>query len=217
MIEYRVEHDDTNNTFIVYGPFVQGSFAVEIPDSDPNRKPLVDLFLHKADIDRGIQFLRCISDDKTDVLNEALFIAGLNQCMKCFKYSKARSSLKKHEVFKNSEELLVRFEKFEMMRDKHFDHDESGMLQVTAFLLISPNEGEYFGGPPSVVWNRERLNYYDEGRLLQEVMRHTQYYLCRQIDELSALMESAYARCPKESLAAFKTAHLALASQNAKR
>ena len=95
MIDYRVTYDKENNNFIVDGPFLPNAVPVEIPFENPQRKPFIDLFLHKADIDRGIDFLDCIAPSNNTTLNEALFIAGLNNCMKCFKYSKSRTKIEK--------------------------------------------------------------------------------------------------------------------------
>ena len=88
MIDYRVSIDKERGCFVINGPFDIGTIPISIPDDDPNRKQFVDLFLHKADIERGIEFLMCISSSKDTTVNEGLFIAGLNNCMKCFKYSK---------------------------------------------------------------------------------------------------------------------------------
>ena len=140
MIDYKVSIDRERGHFIINGSFEADAVPVEIPDDNPDCKPFVDLFLHKADIERGIDFLKCISIDKNSIVNEGLFIAGLNNCMKCFQYSKSRSKLDRKTVFADDEELLDRFLEFEKMRDKHFDHDESGMLQATAFLLVSPKQ-----------------------------------------------------------------------------
>ena len=91
MIDYRVSIDKERGCFVINGPFDTGTIPISIPDDDPNRKQFVDLFLHKADIERGIEFLMCISSSKDTTVNEGLFIAGLNNCMKCGKCSKARN------------------------------------------------------------------------------------------------------------------------------
>lgn len=217
MMDYKVLIDRERECFVVSGPFDKDAIPVGIPSDDPNRKQFVDLFLHKADIECGISFLKCISVDKSPLVNEGLFIAGLNNCMKCFKYSNSRSKLDKTAVFENSEELLKHFTDFEIMRDKHFDHDESGMLQATAFLLVCPNGERVFGGPPSVVWNRAILDYYVVGQELQEVMQYTRQYLCQEIDKIGCLIEATYNNSSRKQLLALETPKIELASSISKR
>ena len=200
MINYQVVFDQKNKRFIVEGDFEQNAVPILIAADHPKRKEFIDLFLHKEDIERGIAYLQCISVDKNAILNEALFVAGLNNCMKCFKFSKARSKLDKKEVFKNVEEILNEFIKFEIMRDKHFDHDESGMIQATAFLLISREEDHVFGGPPSVVWNKSILNYYTEGQRLQTIMQYVWKYLCNKIDCVGEEIKNSFEGIAKEEL-----------------
>lgn len=217
MVDYDVQIDRERECFIIKGPFNNDAVPIGIPNSDSNRKLFVDLFLHKADIERGIDFLKCISNDKNITVNEGLFIAGLNNCMKCFKYSKSRNKLDKDTVFKDNEELLTSFIEFEKMRDKHFDHDESGMLQATAFLLVCPTGENVFGGPPSVVWNRVMFDYYIAGQKLQEVMQYTWQYLCQEIDKVGCLIEATYINSSREQLLALETPKIELASSNSKR
>ena len=217
MIDYQVSLDKKNNSFIVYGQFDPNSLPIEIPESKPYRKQFIDLFLHKADIERGIDFLQCISIDKSATVNEGLFIAGLNNCMKCFKYSQARSKLDKTKVFSENEQMLQSFLFFENMRDKHFDHDENGMLQATAFLLIYDNDENMFGGPPSVVWNRAELNYYFEGIKLQEIMQFVREFIIKEIDTLGNQIEEYYRTYTKEELMKLKTPKIELASSHAQR
>ena len=217
MIDYKVSIDREHGRFIINGSFDADAVPVEIPDDNPERKPFVDLFLHKADIERGIDFLKCISIDKNSIVNEGLFIAGLNNCMKCFKYSKSRSKLDRKTVFADDKELLDRFLEFEKMRDKHFDHDESGMLQATAFLLVSPKAEQTFGGPPSVVWNRAMLDYYVAGQRLQEIMQYTWQFICNEIDRIGSSIKTTYSCYTKEQLMALKSPRIELASGDATR
>lgn len=217
MVDYEVLVDNESGSFVVKGPFDQDAIPVEIPLDDVNRKQFVDLFLHKGDIERGIDFLRCISIDKNIIVNEGLFIAGLNNCMKCFKYSKSRSKLDKNIVFAGNQDLLENFIVFEKMRDQHFDHDENGMLQATAFLLASPKSEKAFGGSPSVVWNRTMLDYYNEGQRLQGVMQYIWLFLCQEIDRTGDLIENTYINYSKEDLISLKTPQIELASTSSKR
>lgn len=217
MMDYEVLIDREQKRFIVKGSFDADAVPVDIPESEPNRKQYIDLFLHKADIERGMDFLRCISTDQNSIVNEGLFIAGLNNCMKCFKHSNSRSKLDKSVVFANNEEMFTRFLEFEKMRDKHFDHDENGMLQATAFLLISPNEERTFGGLPSVVWNRAALNYYVDGQKLQDVMQYILQFIRNEIDKVGSLIEATYSCYSKEQLMSLKSPRIELATKDAKR
>lgn len=200
MKNYNVEFDAERNGFIIDGDFEDNAIPISIDIEHPKRKQFIDLFLHKDDTERGIGYLQCISADKDSRLNEALFIAGLNNCMKCFKYSKARNKLDKTVVFVDDIQLLNEFVEFETMRDKHFDHDENGMTQATAFLLISQSDDHIYGGPPSVVWNRSGINYYLAGQRLQEIMRCVWQFICKEIDTVGGEIEESYKSFSKEEL-----------------
>ena len=195
----------------------KNSVPIEIPKDNPLREKFIDMFLHKADIERGIEFLQCISNDKNITVNEGLFIAGLNNCMKCFKYSNARNKLVKQEVFAQSEEMRKGFLEFEQMRDKHYDHDENGMLQAVSFLLINEDEGPLFSGPPSVVWNRVQLNYYLAGQKLQQIMFYILQYVEKEIDSIGNHIVEDYKNVSKEELLKYSDAKIILASDTAKR
>lgn len=193
MIEYTVERD-ANDKYHVFGPFEENTVALEIPSDNPHKIKYIDFFLHKADIERGVQFLSRISDRNETTINEALFIAGLNNCIKCFKRSNSRSKLNKQVIFCNSPDQLDEFVYFEILRDKHYDHDENGMLQTTAFLITYPTENGLFLGHPSVVWNRIELDYYSCGQRLSHLMSTVLNYLRNEIEETSHLIMSEY-RC----------------------
>ena len=217
MIDYKVLVDYKHNKFTVYGPFSENAIPIEIPKENPQRKAFIDLFLHKADIDRGIDFLQCISENTDITHREALFIAGLNNCMKCFKYSKARNKLDKNVVFANSAQMLSLFVEFEKMRDKHYDHDENGMLQATAFLLVCDSGEKVFGGPPSVVWNRTKFDYLVLGKMLENVMLVVQEYICNMIDSVGRSILLTYMNTPKADLMKWKATSIELASSDSKR
>ena len=217
MIDYQVSIDKARGCFIVNGPFAPDSIPIEIPNDNPERKTFIDLFLHKADISRGIEFLRNIPLVDSVTIKEGLFIAGLNNYMKCFKYSKARTKLDKNLVFANEIDKLEQFVEFEIMRDKHFDHDENGMLQATAFLLVCNDNNKIFGGPPSVVWSRAKLDYNKAAKLLQDNMKYVHTYLCQEIDNVGKKIIAAYINCSKETLFEMETAKIKLASNIAQR
>lgn len=216
MIDYDVYLDKDNDSFIIRGPFGLGTIPITIPNDNPLKKQFIDLFLHKADIERGIDFLQCISIDKDVTINEGLFIAGLNNCMKCFKYSKSRSHLDKLQIFQDAQ-LYQEFISFETMRDKHFDHDESGMLQAVAFLLVNRDSEEFFAGPPSVVWNRAMLNYYAIGQALQQIMQYVRNYIINQIDIIGKEIMESYISWPREKLLEWEETQIQLASNQVER
>ena len=217
MIEYHVSINKSKKCFIINGPFHPNSIPIEIPNDNPDRKIFVDLFLHKADIERGIEFLQSVALVNSLTIKEGLFIAGLNNYMKCFKYSKSRTKLDKKIVFANNNDELERFIEFEIMRDKHFDHDENGMLQATAFLLICNEQNKIFGGPPSVVWSRSKLDYNKAAKILENNMKYVLSYLCQEIDIIGQNIIATYITCPKEKLLNMKTAKIQLATTVAKR
>lgn len=216
MIEYQVGKD-RNNKYHVFGPFDENAIPLEIPSSNPYKKQFIDLFLHKADIDRGIQFLELIAENNAVTINEALFIAGLNNCMKCFKHSKSRSKLDKKVVFMNSQSSLEEFVMFETFRDKHYDHDENGMVQTTAFLLVSFTEGGTYYGQPSVVWNRAKLDFCSYGSRLCKIMYSVQSYLRSQIDSVGRLIMAEYKNIPSEAFLNWKHATLKPATETSPR
>lgn len=215
MTDYEVIVSDDG--LIIKGKFSPDSIPVEIPDDDPNRKYYIDLFLHKADIERGIEFLKHMSKELDEIINEGLFIAALNNCMKCFKYSRARSSLDKTIVFKGNDEFNSNFQELEKMRDKHFDHDENGMLQALAFLLVRPDENNKFGGPPSVVWNKTIIDYFIYGEKLLNIMIYIKVFIEKEIDRVGDLILNTYLKYSSKELCNFKKSKMIKASIEAKR
>lgn len=120
MINYTVGWEKDGSGLVVVGAFNPHSKVIEIPRTDPDRNRFVDLFLHKADIDIGLSYLDHITADNELIINESLFIVGLNSCMKCFKQSKARKKLDKTKIFSDDAELFELFKRYEIMRDKHY-------------------------------------------------------------------------------------------------
>lgn len=213
MIDYKVECNKEG--MVVYGPFDECSVPIEIPSNNENKERFINLFLNKADIERGIDYLRCISIDKSILENEAFFIAGLNNCVKCFQHNESRGHLPQSTVFKNNKELGRCFDRFLNMRNKHFIHDDNGMLQAEAFFLVLSEGENVWGGPPSVVWNRAKLDYYQEGLVLQKVMFFVRDYICKEIDRIGNSIFSEYKNYSREELLKFPLARIKLASANA--
>lgn len=216
MIEYQVGKD-ANNKYHVWGAIDENATPLEIPSDNPYKKQYIDLFLHKADIDRGIQYLKLISEANDTTINEALFIAGLNNCMKCFKRSKSRCKLDKLIVFQNEASTLAEFIKFEELRDKHYDHDENGMVQTTAFLLVSSTEAGTFWGQPSVVWNRIKLDFCEYGQQLCRIMQYIDTYLRTQINSVGSLIMSEYKNISPDTFLNWEHARLLPATETTPR
>lgn len=212
MHNYKVTSSEEHNGFIVQGDFEPNSIPIEIPSDNINKNNFIYLFLNKADIERGIDCLRCISIDKNKIENEALFIAGLNNCIKCFQKNGSRGHLNPSTVFKGNGEMKACFDRFLNLRNKHYIHDDNEMLQAIAFLLISPKNDNIWGGLPSVIWNKIELDYYREGLVLQNVMNYIYDYICSEIDRIGDLILSDYKDCQKEELLKLPKARIKLAS-----
>lgn len=216
MINYDVTIDEANNCFIVRGDFNPNAIPVKIPDEQRDKQIFVDYFLYQADVDNAFSYLRCISADKDFRVNEALFIAGLNSGMKCFKTSNARTGIRKIDkteflaAYPESSDDLVYYES---VRDKHFIHDENEMTQPTAFLLLNPvGSQEKFGGPPSVVYNVTKLDYYAEAQRLQRLLCSVGNYIVSHIDRLGDKIAKDFEDVDYEQLVAYGPPKIKLAS-----
>ena len=201
---------------IVKGNFNPAAVPINIPMEDPDRQKYIDYFLYKMDIDEAFTFLQCISADKALQINKALFIAGLNSAMKIFKKSNVRTGYKKIDKsdflqrYPDSTEDVVYFES---LRDKHYIHDENGMIQPTAFLLLNPeNSSEQFGGFPSVVYNFVELNYYAESQRLQRLLCNLGNYIVQQIDILGEQIAQRYENVDRKIIESYGRAKIKLAS-----
>lgn len=204
MVEYKASINYETKELTIIGPFDENIETVDIPEDDPLRKQYIDLFLHKGDIDRGILFLKQISSEYERGMNEGLFTAGLNSCLKCFKYSKKRSTLIKSIVFKDDPEAYDKFTYFERLRDKYFHHDDSDITKCIAFLAISPKDDKLFGGPPSVIWNRPRFDFISMRENLCAIMQIAHEYIKHEIDRIATEIEHKYSQLSKDTLLRFK-------------
>ena len=72
MVEYKVTIDNQNG-IVIQGDFVPGSIAVNIPDENKKKKQFISLFLNKKDIERGIDYLNCISLNNQSQTKACLF------------------------------------------------------------------------------------------------------------------------------------------------
>lgn len=213
MVPYKVTILEKQKSFLVEGEFNPDAKPINIPVDDPDRQKFIDYFLHKADIDDAFLFLQFISADKSDMMNKAMFIAGLNSAMKTFKPSNARMKIRKDEFVRQFPALADDLNHFESLRDKHYMHDDNGMIEGTAFLLLNPEGSpEKFGGLPSVVWNSKHLNYYAESQRLQRFLYSVLDYIVEQIDSIGDQLAKRYATEDRDVLESFGPPPIKLAS-----
>lgn len=171
---------------VVWLPFKEKTSIYKLPEDTPQKDTFTDLVLHQSDLKIANEYLRLISNEQNVAINEALFVAALNNCIKCFKRSKSRQKLSKEEVFQNEPGLLSNFSRFECIRDKHYVHDENGMLQPIATMLVSEKENSDISVfRPWVIWNRERLDFMHEALQLKKVAEYIIDYIQEQLDLLA--------------------------------
>lgn len=212
MQNYRIIQDPQNHQFIVEGNIVPGSIPVQLPDS-PLKNQFVSYFLHKADIETGIDFLNCISLNNHVRANEGLFTAALSMLIKCFQSAESRVAIDEKAFKKYAPDMAGDFARYKAWRNKHYIHDVNGMIETTAFLLIAPeSHPETFGGLPSVVWNKVSINYVAESRILYEVMQSVWKFCVFKIDRLGDKIMEEYKNKPRDKLLLLQTANIKLAT-----
>lgn len=219
MIDYKVSRDEANERFIIEGNILPGSKAVKIPVDTKKRERLqhqfISFFLNKADIEAGIDYLNRISLNNHIRTNEGLFIGALSRYFKCFQSSDARVALDEDALKRFSPQSSADFVRFKNWRNKHYIHDENGMIQTCAFLLIAPrNHSSKFGGPPSVVWNTVPIDYIREGQLLQSLFQETWKFIAKKIDETGDAIMKEMESLSHDDLLALEDAHIKLATMN---
>lgn len=181
-VVWNADHSE----LVVCLPFKETTTIFKLPEDTPNKEIFIDLVLHQADLKMAYEYLRLISNDQNSTINESLFVAALNNCIKCFKYSKNRHKLCKENVFQNEPVLLTWFSRFECIRDKHYVHDENGMLQPIATMLVSKEANSNISVfRPWVVWNREGLDFMQEAIQLKKVTEHIINSIQEQLDSLA--------------------------------
>ena len=214
MVEYKVTIDNQNG-IVIQGDFVPGSIAVNIPDENKKKKQFISLFLNKKDIERGIDYLNCISLNNHQIANEGLFISALAMFDKCFVSSGSRTGLDKEGFKKFSPQFAALFDQYDAWRNKHFLHDENSMTEAISFLLISPEGSEnVFGGPPSVVWNSVQINYIQESRRLESLLQEIWKYTVDRIDKQGNSIVEDYSGHTRKELLAFGNSSLKIATTN---
>lgn len=219
MLNYEVSQDEANGCFIVRGGILPGSKPVEIPINNAKqenlKKQFISFFLHKKDVEIGINYLDCISLNNHPRANEGLFVGALSVYFKCFQNCDARIAINEDAFKRNFPQVADHFDRFKQWRNKHYLHDENGMTQTCAFLLIAPEDNpEKFGGPPSVVWNSVGVDYINEGHFLRSVMQATLNFIVGRIDSVGNEIEKEVDNLTKSELLALKEAHIELATTN---
>ena len=220
MIDYKVYCDPVNKQFFIESDdIVEGSVAVDIPDSDSRKNQFISLFLHKADVEEGLRFLYCISTCNHALVNQALFMSALSNMVKCFQGTLVCKQLDEKRFIKECPIAGKEFERFKSWRNKHFIHDENNMREAIAFLIVAPEGHEHtLGGPPSVVWNRVAIDYLKEGRKLEGLMEELLQYIRKRIDDMGKSMLDEYNARRREELLSYgmPKIELATASEPAK-
>ena len=205
MIDYKISFDsDSNRVVIESKDIIAGSVPVNIPDSDKRKKQFISLFLHKADIEEGLDFLHCISIDKHIRVNQALFISALSNMMKCFQSTPVCNMLSEERFTKAYPIESKELERFKSWRNKHFIHDENSMRQAIAFLFVSPEGHDNpLGGLPSVIWNRTPIDFFSEGRQLEVLMQALWRFTREEIDKMGKSILGEYKTKTREELLAY--------------
>lgn len=204
MIEYKVTNDGEGN-FVIRGNFAVGSIPVNIPEEDPCRLKYISFFIHKTNIEFGIDCLHCISLDKHPTVNKALFLSALASIIKCFQKSNKYILLSESKFKKTvSEHIYSEYKRFKNWRNKHYLHEENNMTEATAFLLVAPEGSNMtLGGLPSVVWNTAKVNFIAESKKLEEVMQEAWKFVANNIDKLGDYYIEKYGKEPREKLLSY--------------
>lgn len=215
MIRYKVTANYSDGTmYIEDDNIAPGSVPVNIPDSDKLKKQLLSLYLHVADIEEALGYLFCISADKTYIVNRALFVSALVCMIKCFQSSHACSALSEKGFKKQFPDQYEIYTEFKDWRNKHFVHDENGMREATAFLIVAPEGSDHvLGGPPSVLWERVNLDFTKEGRRMEQVLQAMWKYAEKQFDDTADRITEHYSDKTREELLTFPKGSLTAASR----
>lgn len=216
MIDYRISFDQINNRFVIESEdIIEGSIAVNIPDSDKRKRQFISLFLHKADVEEGLDFLHCISMDKHIQVNQALFISALTNLMKCFQSTPVCNMLSEDRFARAYPVESKELERFKNWRNKHFIHDENSMREAIAFLFVAPEGCENpLGGLPSVIWNRSPVDFLSEGRQLEVLMQALWRFIQEEIDKVGAAMFEEYKTKTREELLGYGISTITLSTDS---
>ncbi|GAB2947926.1 hypothetical protein [Aquaspirillum soli] len=126
MEHYTISQTDTG--FHIDG-FPDGVKLIGI--NGPEAKRLADLSLHKEDLEFADGCLEAINQTPADppITREALWRSAIVHFLKCFGNS-ARFQLAPDKIYKGEPpEVLMAFNYFKSLRNKHFVHDENSYAQ----------------------------------------------------------------------------------------
>lgn len=98
----QVAWNEDRSELVVCLPFKETTTIFKLPEDTPNKEIFISLVLHQADLKMAYEYLCLISNDQNSTINEALFVAALNNCIKCFKYSKIDTNSVKKMCFKTN-------------------------------------------------------------------------------------------------------------------
>ncbi len=117
--------------------------AVQIEGRDAKR--LVDLSLHKADLEFAIHCLEVINQTHENlwVIRQALWRSAIIHFIKCFGNNRARSQLSAEKIFKGENLGKASFNYFYDLRNKHFIHDENSYAQSIAGALLNKGDKKF--------------------------------------------------------------------------
>lgn len=205
MTDYRIVFDPTIDGYVIESEtIIKGSIPVNIPAEDKRKRQFISLYLHKADIEEGISFLHCISMDKCVQINQALFMAALSNMMKCFQSTSEVSELNEKKFKRDFPLVAEELSRFKYWRNKHFVHDENSMREAIAFLLVAPEGYEAsLGGQPSVFWHRVPIDFLDEGRRLEVLMKSLLQFVLVEFDKLGEKLSDHYGIRSREELLSY--------------
>lgn len=204
MKDYIITRDQ-NGDFVIHSDYiVAGSIAVNIPNKCKQKKRFISMFLHKADIEEGISFLKLIQPDNKDQINRALFMSALANMAKCFQHSDACIELDKKDFLAVHANERSEFERFLAWRNMHFIHDANSMREAIAFFPVAPMGHEsVWGGEPSVLWNRVPIDYVNEGEKLLQLMSVIHSHITSKIDEIGSSILAIYEKRTRNELLSY--------------
>ena len=190
----QVAWNTNRSELVVCVPFKEKTSIYKLPEGIPSEEAFISLVLHQSDLKIAYEYLSLITNDQIISIRETLFMSALNNCIKCFKRCKSRQNLIKKEVFQNERELFDCFSRFECIRDRHYAHDENGMLQPIAAMFLSEKENsDITVFRPWVIWNREQLDFIQEAILLKKVVEYIISYIQEQLDSLAMVLVPYFA------------------------
>jgi len=136
---------------ITFGPegFLINGFpnAVKFVNVEhPKAKKLIDLTLHRHDLDFAAKCLDEIRSrqspvERPSIVARALWQSAVVSFLKCFGKSKCRVRLMAEQVYKSEPRIALEcFKYFKDIRDKHIVHDENTLAQCHVGAVINQRD-----------------------------------------------------------------------------